>query len=112
MERADPPARRPVLLAVDDERGPLNLIEEALCRRYAADYRVVCHASSADALRDLEAMRAAGEPVAAVLAAQWPPPPTGSELLARARDLHPHAKRALLVDWGSWGDPATVRAIL
>jgi hypothetical protein len=33
---------RPVLLAVDDEQGPLERIEEELCRRYAADYRVIC----------------------------------------------------------------------
>ena len=112
MERVEPAARRPVLLAVDDERGPLERIEQELCRRYAADYRVACHSSTTDAMRELEALRESGEPVAVVLADQWMSGMTGDELLARVRELHPHAKRALLVDWGAWGDPRTVRAIL
>ncbi len=30
---------------------------------------------------------------------------TGGELLGEVRQLHPHAKRALLVGWGEWGYP-------
>ena len=36
---------------------------------------------------------------------------TGGELLERAGQLHPHAKRALLVPWPATGDRATARAI-
>jgi thioredoxin reductase (NADPH) len=46
-----------------------------------------------------------------VLADQWLVDLEGSALLDRVRDLHPHAKRALLVDWGAWGDPRTAQAI-
>jgi hypothetical protein len=37
--------------------------------------------------------------VALVLAAQWLSATTGGELLERVRQLHPHAKRGLLVPW-------------
>lgn len=32
--------------------------------------------------------------------------------LVRIRDRWPDARRALLIDWGGWGDPATARAVL
>jgi thioredoxin reductase (NADPH) len=103
---------RPVLLAVDDEADALGRIAAELRRRYGEDYRVLCERSPTDALGLLEAMRADGDEVAVVLADQWMPDLTGEELLARARHLHPHAKRGLLVDWGAWGDRPTADAIL
>jgi thioredoxin reductase (NADPH) len=36
---------------------------------------------------------------------------TGSELLDQARHLHPNAKRALLIEWGAFGNPETGGAI-
>jgi thioredoxin reductase (NADPH) len=36
----------------------------------------------------------------------------GSDVLNRVRGLHPHAKRALLIDWGAWGDRPTADTIL
>jgi thioredoxin reductase (NADPH) len=101
-----------VLLAVDDDRGALARIEQELTRRYGADYRVLCIPSAAEAERRLEALREEGEQVALVLADQWMPEKTGTELLARVWHLHPQAKRALLVPWGAWGDRRTARAIL
>src|SRR3954453_23548632 len=112
MERAQPPARRPVLLAVDDDRGALDRIEQELTRRYGADYRVECIPSTAEAERRLEELREDGERGALVLAAPWMREKTGTELLARVWHLHPQAKRALLVPWGAWGDRRTARAIL
>ena len=49
------------------------------------------------------------EPVALVLAAQVLDGATGTELLGEARRLHPHAKRALLIGWGDWGDASDGR---
>ena len=46
-----------------------------------------------------------------MLAAQWLPETTGSELLERVGQLHPHAKRGLLVAWGEWGHRPTAEAI-
>ena len=35
----------------------------------------------------------------------------GEELLERVNDLHPHAKRGLLIEFGAWGDEDTADAI-
>jgi thioredoxin reductase (NADPH) len=112
MEESADAVKRPVLLAVDDEPEALGRIEEELVRRYASDYRVVCVSSGADACTELATMRAAGEDVAVVLADQWMPDQTGAECLAEAQVLYPSAKRALLVEWGAWGDRETADAIL
>jgi thioredoxin reductase (NADPH) len=111
MERS-PSSTRPVLFAVDDDALALERIERELTRRYASDYRVVCERSPAVALAKLADLEARGRDVALVLADQWMPDTTGSELLARVRDLHPHAKRGLLLAWGAWGDPKTRAAVL
>ena len=62
-------------------------------------------------MAELEALAAAGEDVALVLAAQSFAGMTGSELLGRVRDLHAHAQRGLLIEWGSWGDGQTAEEI-
>jgi len=102
----------PVLLVVDDESESLARIKRELGRWYGEHYRVQCRRSTADALTVLEQMRDDGEPVAVVLSDQWMPDMTGSEFLARVRRLHPRARRALLIEWGAWGDPDTARAIV
>jgi thioredoxin reductase (NADPH) len=111
MARPDSPCL-PTLVAVDDDATALARVEEELRRRYSCDYRVLCESSPLAALRALEAMRDAGEPVAVVLAAQWMEELKGPELLARVRELHPLARRALLIPWGGWGDRPTADAVL
>jgi thioredoxin reductase (NADPH) len=91
---------RPVILIVDDDPAALSSLLEALARRYGGDYRVTAQLRTADAVADLERMQQAGEQVALVIADQWMPEMTGIELLDRAHSLHPHAQRALLVEWG------------
>jgi thioredoxin reductase (NADPH) len=49
--------------------------------------------------------------VALVLAAQSFEGTTGSQLLGKVRDLHAHAQRGLLIEWGSWGDGRTAEEI-
>lgn len=101
----------PVLVAVDEDAGALRDVERELCDRYARHYRVVCMRSSHEARACLEDLAAAGEEVALVLAGPWLSGVTGSELLDEVRHLHPHARRGLLIAWGSWGDRATGEAI-
>jgi thioredoxin reductase (NADPH) len=100
---------RPLILAVDDDAEARDRITSEL-QRYSRDYRVVCGGSADGALAQLEAMHAAGEDVAIVLAA-FSRELRGDELLARVHDLHPHAKRALLIPWGGWGDEETAETI-
>ncbi len=100
-----------MLIAVDDDAEGLRDVEREMSDRYGRSYQVVCVRSPLEARERLEEFAASGDDVALVLAAQWLPGMTGSELLDEARRLHPNAKRGLLVGWGEWGDPATGEAI-
>ena len=101
----------PVLLAVDEDPAKRQAVETELRERYARDYAVMCEESCAAALRTLERLRAEGQPVALVLSGQWLSGMTGADLLGRVHQLHPHAKRGLLIEWGGWGDQPTGEAI-
>jgi thioredoxin reductase (NADPH) len=105
---------KPVILAVDDDPLALDRVVDELGRRYSRDYHVAGEASAQRALARLDEFSDLQQPVALVLADQWlrEPHVTGESLLSRARELHPGAKRALLVDWGAWGDAATEQAIV
>jgi thioredoxin reductase (NADPH) len=105
-------ASKPVLIAVDDDPEALARIRAELDRRYGGDYRVLCGSSPESAIARLEEIRAAGESVALVLADVWMSEQQGSDMLDRVRRLHPHAKRALLIDWGAWGHRPTADALL
>jgi thioredoxin reductase (NADPH) len=100
----------PVLLAVDAD-SELAKVERELRDRYAGSYRIICTSSPDEAIATLAKLSEAGDQVALVLAGQWLSETTGGELLERAHQLHPHAKRALLVAWGDWGHQATAKAI-
>lgn len=97
----------PVLFAVDEDERLLGDVERELVDRYARSYRVVCISSAEEAMVELEALAAAGEDVALVLAAHSFEGVAGSELLGKVRHIHPHAQRGLLIEWGSWGDGQT-----
>ena len=108
----EPRATRPVVLVVEDDGEARALIRSELERRYGSDYRVTCEGSASRALERLERMRARAEPVALVLVDQWMPELTGEEVLTRSKVLYPEAKRALLVDFGAWGERETAEAML
>ena len=101
----------PYLVAIEEDPGARADIERELRDRYARHYRIMCTCSPAEALADLERLAAADEEVALVLAGQWLPEMTGTDLLAKVRHLHPHARRGLLIAWGGWGERATGEAI-
>lgn len=101
----------PVLFAVDEDDAALRAVERELVDRYSRSYRVVCVSSADEAMAELQALQEAGEDVALVLAAQSFGATTGGELLGRVREIHAHAQRGLLIEWGSWGDGQTAEAI-
>jgi len=101
---------RPVIFAVDPDPKAIQRITGEL-QRYSANYRVICGPSPEAALTQLERMRDAGERVAIVLAARGERGLRGEELLAQVYDLHPYAKRALLIPWGGWADEETADVI-
>ena len=100
----------PLILAVDEDPEALHRITSEL-QRYARDYHVICGPSTDAALTQLESLRHDDAAVAVVLAARGTQPLKGEQLLERVHDLHPHAKRALLIPWGGWADEETADAI-
>jgi thioredoxin reductase (NADPH) len=100
---------KPVLLVVDDEKASLSSLEQELRSRYGLHYRIISSASAEEAAAHLEELRLQGTSVPLVLADQWMPGWTGIEFLSRVRELHPTARRGLLI---SWGDRSATAPIL
>ena len=105
------PGERPVIVVADRDADSLAKIESELRRRYAPDYEIVCEISTAAAAEKLRQMHDAGRPVAIVLA-DADENHSGGDFLASVRELHPEAKRALLIKFGAWGDRPTADAVL
>ena len=91
---------KPVIFAVDAGAESFLMIEYGLRRRYAPEYQIVCESSAMWGMKRLREMKAEGEEIAIILADQWMPDIVGTEFLAKARQLFPAARRALLVRWG------------
>jgi thioredoxin reductase (NADPH) len=79
--------------------------EAELRKRYGADYQLIRAGSGQEALEILGRLRDEQRQVSLVLADQRL---AGADLLARARSLHPAARRVLLTAWGYQGDTAEV----
>ena len=93
---------KPILLAVHDRPGDLERVHHELTSRYVADYDITCEDSPAAALIRLGAVRdTPGAEVLALFAASEMTAMTGIEFLERARVLHPHAQRVLLIPFSN-----------
>jgi len=99
---------KPVIMVIDDSVTAAAL-EKDLRRRFGGDYRVVADALPAEGLASLERLQAAGERVAMMIVGQWLPGTTGVEMLDRGHELHPAAKRVLLI---TYGDRSATKPIL
>jgi thioredoxin reductase (NADPH) len=93
---------KPVLILVDDEDVGRHALARELESRYGAHYRIVSSPSPESALARLTGFRDEGVAVPLVLADHWMPGMTGTEFLARVREIVPTARRGLLVTWGDW----------
>jgi thioredoxin reductase (NADPH) len=100
---------RPILLAVDDDASVLEAVVQDLRRQYGNTYRVMRAASGQAALDTLTQLKTREEPVALLISDQRMPGMTGVEMLERARDLYPEARRVLLTAYADTG--AAIRAI-
>ncbi len=101
----------PVVLAFDEDGDALGALGDQLTRRYAHDYRVECLGDPVVALTRLTELADADEEVALVLAGRSDSVTATSGLLDRVRELHPHARCALLVPWDVWADRSSADAI-
>ena len=97
-----PHARRPIFLLVTEDGPRLEALAMDLKRRYAADYRVVTAASADAALTMLAELADSGAVVALLIADERLMEMPAVDFLARAHDLHPGARRVLLVERGDW----------
>jgi thioredoxin reductase (NADPH) len=97
---------KPVLVVVDDDDASLQALTRELESRYGVHYQVVSGSSAEVALTRLAELKAAGADVPLVLADQWMPGMSGTQLLARVRDIFPRARRGLLISWGDRSTPA------
>jgi thioredoxin reductase (NADPH) len=93
---AEPPARRPAILAVDDEPAVLAAVARDLRRGFGERFRILRATSGAQALEVLRELHARGDQIAMLIADQRMPAMPGTEYLVEARKIAPDAKRVLL----------------
>ncbi len=89
---------RPVLFVIDDDPEVVRALHDDLSRRFGKDFRVIGESSAAAGLTTLRQLAAGHEPVALLIVDHHMPGMSGVEFLTCAHDLHPRAKRVLLVE--------------
>jgi thioredoxin reductase (NADPH) len=103
------PAKKPIILCVDDDPQVLSAIDRDLRQEFRPDYRILKARSGDEALEVLKELKGREEPLALVLADQRMPGMEGVELLTHTRELFPQAKRVLLTAYAD--TEAAIRAI-
>jgi thioredoxin reductase (NADPH) len=93
---------QPVFLVVSESREVREELAADLRRRFAADYRVVGVASPTAALTTLADLARVWEDVTLLIADERLTEMGAVDFLVRAHELHPAAKRVLLVERGDW----------
>jgi thioredoxin reductase (NADPH) len=102
------PARRrvemgtPVLVLVDEDPAVLEALAGDLGRRFGADYQLLAERSPTAALTTLGQLAAGARQVALVVAGQRMTQMNGVEFLVAAHEVHPQARRVLLVGRGDY----------
>jgi thioredoxin reductase (NADPH) len=92
------PRARPVLFLIDDDPGVVQALRDDLSRRFGEDFRVMGEWSAASALTVLRRLSDEHQQVALLIADHGMDEMPGTEFLARAHEMHPLAKRVLLVE--------------
>ncbi|MCI1190152.1 FAD-dependent oxidoreductase [Hymenobacter sp. DH14] len=102
-------AKKPIILAVDDDAQVLAAIARDLRQEFSKDYRILRVNSGPEALATIKELAEKEEPLALILADQRMPELEGVELLTASREFFPDAKRVLLTAYAD--TEAAVRAI-
>ncbi len=89
---------QPVLFVLDDDAGVAGALRDDLSRRFREDFRVIGETSAASGLATLRELADAGLPVALLIVDHNMSEMPGVDFLARAHEMHPKAKRVLLVE--------------
>ena len=101
----------PVLFVIDDDPGVMHALRDDLSRRFGKDFRLIGETSAAAGLAVLRKLAARHAPVALLIVDDQMSEMPGAEFLARAHELHPQAKRVLLVDRDYSADSPVVAAM-
>jgi len=86
----------PVILIVDDEIQVLNAVERDLRQHYAKEYRIIKASSGKEGLETVQKLKQRNDQIALFLVDQRMPEMGGTEFLAKAKEIYPEAKKALL----------------
>jgi thioredoxin reductase (NADPH) len=92
----------PAIVVLSRDRRTRAILSEEITKRYGSDYLVVSREDPDQALDDLGRMREQGRAVALVLAAWLSRGDDSVSFFARARALHPTAKRLVALKWGNF----------
>ena len=88
----------PVLFIIDDDAGTAHALRDDLARRFDEDFRVISETSVPTGLSVLRGLAELHQPVALLIVDHDLSGMRGVDFLACAHELHPQAKRVLLVD--------------
>jgi thioredoxin reductase (NADPH) len=100
---------KPAILVVDDDPQVLAAVRRDLRSKYREHYTVLSAESGAEALSTANELKSRGDSLALILSDQRMPGMPGNEVLAKARDVYPDARRVLLTAYSDI--EAAVRAI-
>ena len=89
---------RPVLFVIDDDAGVVQALRDDLSRRFGEDFRVIGESSAAAGLAALRRLADEDRQVALLIAGHGMSEVPETEFLARAHQMHPLAKRVLLIE--------------
>ena len=88
---------KPLLMVVDDHHDDLERVRQELLKRYGQDYDIRSETSAQAALSHLDTLRSSDAQVLILIAASDMGEPPGVDFLEQAHELHPKAKRVLLI---------------
>lgn len=87
---------KPGLLVVDDDPQVLAAVRRDLRSHYREHYTILSAGSGEEALATVRELKARGDSLALIVSDQRMPGLLGNEVLARAREVYPLARRVLL----------------
>jgi thioredoxin reductase len=100
--RSEPAGAQAAIVIVGRDRGSREILHRELSKRYGADYQIVVCGRPAELAPWMRDLRAAGLPVALVVAGVGAHDPDGIEVLSTIRAMEPTALRVAAVGWGDW----------
>jgi len=89
-------AKKPFILALDDDPAVLRAVERDLKSKFSADYRILAADAPGKAMEFVQQLTARGDRIALFLVDQRMPRISGTEFLVDALTLQPDARRVLL----------------